>query len=330
MYHHSLATGVTPLTASEWRNAPRAFASYSGRFGVDPARLHFVISARLRGTGRRGGLRLAHAVPVGARRRDPRRGRDPRQRRGRLRPRRPGGGVARRVQPCHGRRLAPRSPLQCRSGRRRAPCGPPREASGGNTDHGRRAARGHGQPSAAGPARRRAPSAAVTDPALALRPGAARGLGAHGALRGGLLLDVGPGLPRLLDRALRPREHGPGRLEHHPGAPPGHHRRLRRAVLAPGGPRRPGAGALRAPVDGVVEPGDAAGRPGGDRGDGRPAGLLAGAALAGGRPAGDRRRGGLPAVSGPGQRHPVRLPPGHPGRAPAALSASGRSRRRTG
>lgn len=45
MYHHSLATGVTPLTAWEWRNAPRAFASYSGRFGVDPARLHFVISA---------------------------------------------------------------------------------------------------------------------------------------------------------------------------------------------------------------------------------------------------------------------------------------------
>lgn len=45
MYHHSRAAGVTPLTASEWRIVPRTFAAYAGRFGVDPARLHFVISA---------------------------------------------------------------------------------------------------------------------------------------------------------------------------------------------------------------------------------------------------------------------------------------------
>lgn len=45
MYHHSRATGLTPLTATEWRTAPNAFTSYTGRFGVDPTRLHFMMSS---------------------------------------------------------------------------------------------------------------------------------------------------------------------------------------------------------------------------------------------------------------------------------------------
>ena len=38
MYHHSRATGLTPLTASEWRTAPQAFSSYSAALRGRPRR----------------------------------------------------------------------------------------------------------------------------------------------------------------------------------------------------------------------------------------------------------------------------------------------------
>ena len=52
-------------------------------------------------------------------------------------------------------------------------------------------------------------------------------------LRRALLLPVGRPPRRLLDRPLRPREHGPGGLEHRPGPAPRDHRHRRRPVHAP-------------------------------------------------------------------------------------------------
>ena len=43
MYHHSAATGLTPMTAPEWRKVPVVFSAYSARFRTDPERLHLLI-----------------------------------------------------------------------------------------------------------------------------------------------------------------------------------------------------------------------------------------------------------------------------------------------
>jgi len=45
MYHHSAATGLTSLSAAEWKKAPRVFSTYSGIFGVNQGRIHLVISS---------------------------------------------------------------------------------------------------------------------------------------------------------------------------------------------------------------------------------------------------------------------------------------------
>ena len=43
MYHHSTATGLTPMTAPEWRRIPVVFSAYSARFRTAPERLHLLI-----------------------------------------------------------------------------------------------------------------------------------------------------------------------------------------------------------------------------------------------------------------------------------------------
>ena len=48
MYHHSPATGLTSMTAPEWRTVPAAFATYSARFGTAPERLHMMLARRAR------------------------------------------------------------------------------------------------------------------------------------------------------------------------------------------------------------------------------------------------------------------------------------------
>ena len=109
------------------------------------------------------------------------------------------------------------------------------------------------------------------------------------------------------------------------GPLPRHDRRLGHPVQPARRPRRSGAGALRAALDGVVEPRDAAGGPGRDRLAGSAARLLARAPLARRRPPRGGRGGALPDGAGPHARHAVRLPPGHArGAAPAVLHLGGR------
>ena len=75
MYHHSAATGLTSLSAGEWRKAPRVFSAYSRRFGVSQGRIHLVISSAVappKGSAGCGSpmqcqWSLAQATPVSAR-----------------------------------------------------------------------------------------------------------------------------------------------------------------------------------------------------------------------------------------------------------------------
>ena len=75
MYHHSAATGLTSLSAAEWKKAPRIFSAYSGRFGVSQGRIHLLISsavappkgARGCGSPMQCQWSLAHATPASAR-----------------------------------------------------------------------------------------------------------------------------------------------------------------------------------------------------------------------------------------------------------------------
>lgn len=44
MYHSSPGTGITTMSAREWRTVPAQFSSYGARFGVDPGRLHLLMT----------------------------------------------------------------------------------------------------------------------------------------------------------------------------------------------------------------------------------------------------------------------------------------------
>ncbi len=45
MYHSYRGSGVTTMTAKEWRVVPTVFASYAGKSGVDPSRIHLTMTA---------------------------------------------------------------------------------------------------------------------------------------------------------------------------------------------------------------------------------------------------------------------------------------------
>lgn len=45
MYHSYSGSGVTAMTAREWRVVPRVFSSYAAASGVDPARIHLTFTA---------------------------------------------------------------------------------------------------------------------------------------------------------------------------------------------------------------------------------------------------------------------------------------------
>lgn len=45
MYHASSASGITPLSATEWRKAPKTFLTYGARFGLPASRIHVVMSS---------------------------------------------------------------------------------------------------------------------------------------------------------------------------------------------------------------------------------------------------------------------------------------------
>ena len=73
MYHHSPATGLTSMTAPEWRTVPAAFATYSARFGTAPERLHMMLAGAPAPAGSTGcgeamacQWALAGATPAGA------------------------------------------------------------------------------------------------------------------------------------------------------------------------------------------------------------------------------------------------------------------------
>ena len=127
---------------------------------------------------------------------------------------------------------------------------------------------------------------------------------------------------------LRPRQHGPGRVQH--GARPlprDHHRRPGAAAdVPPRLARRSDPRAARAPLARVAQPRDAAGRAGRDRCHGRLAGVPARDA----RHAGPERRRlprrRLPALSGARVPGAQRVPPGRPGDAapPLGIPVHGR------
>ena len=73
MYHHSPATGLTSMTAPEWRTVPAAFGTYSARFGTAPERLHMMLAGAPAPAGSTGcgeamacQWALAGATPAGA------------------------------------------------------------------------------------------------------------------------------------------------------------------------------------------------------------------------------------------------------------------------
>ena len=81
-------------------------------------------------------------------------------------------------------------------------------------------------------------------------------------LRGRLLGALDPAAPRLLDRPLRPREHGPGGLVDRARPPAADHRPARRPGLAARRALRPDPRRLRAALARLAEPGPAARRAG--------------------------------------------------------------------
>ncbi len=320
MYHHDGT--LTSMTAKEWRTVPRGFASYADALRR-PDRPDPPADRRHARPRRVVGVRRGDGLPVGPGGVDAHRAGHAGERPGGLSSGRAGGRLAGRVQPrppgALGDRLVHYSPATPWA------VAAPLEARGRTTHHRARTPGGHRLPQAAGaPAAACAAPAALARPPRRPRPGGAARLGAGRRVGRPLLLAVGPALPRVLHRPVRPGEHGPGRLEHGQRELPGHHGRLRGPVQPPRGPRRPGAGPVRAALDGLVEPRDAVGGPGGDRRRGCPARVLAGTALAGRRPPGRGRRGGLPDGAGPDARHAVRLPPGHArGAAPDVLHLGG-------
>ena len=212
---------------------------------------------------------------------------------------RPGGRLAERSSTASSAPPRAHRGLQCRPARRWAR-GARRGACGRTTQHRGRASGGHRSPPATSAprlgraARRRGCGRALSDrAALAVWLMMA-------AYAAALLVAVGAALPRLLDRTLRPRQHGPGGLEHLRGPPARDDRHHRAPVLAPRArtstrcwcSSRPLWWVWSSPEMLLVAQAVIVA-------SGALPGLLARAALARRRPAGARGRGGLPALSRP-------------------------------
>ena len=129
---------------------------------------------------------------------------------------------------------------------------------------------------------------------------------------GAALVDA---LPRLLRRALRPGEHGPGGVQHGSrSVPADHDRRSRAAADEPAGHTRgPDPRLLRLALAGVAQPGDASRAAGRDRGAGRLAGVPPRGACAQGPAAGGAAHRRPAAVPASAVRRAGRVPPGDAG-----------------
>ena len=136
-------------------------------------------------------------------------------------------------------------------------------------------------------------------------------------LRGRLLGALGPAPPRVLDRPLRPREHGPVGLVDRARPPAPDHRPARRPGLPARRALRPDPRRLRAALARLAEPGHAA-RHAGGRGRARRAARLLARAQAPRQRAGRRRlRARLPRLPADPVADAERVPPGR-ARLPAA------------
>ena len=155
MYHHSSASGLTSLSATEWRKAPKTFLTYGGTFGIDPTRIHVVFSSASQTPAGASGCgspmecqwALAASTPAGAQ----------------ILANGPGayslGSQAREWRMAFNRvfagRVAPAVSSTVPNGASWGSPEPAREACGRITDHGHRAAGGHRQASASGSPPRR-------------------------------------------------------------------------------------------------------------------------------------------------------------------------------